>query len=122
MISLPASKSDPFRKGVLIVVAAAPGTTTCPVEALKNLVESHPADPNAPLFVREGGHTLTRKQFISRVKCAATAIGLDDSKFPGHSFHRGAATTAGSVEYSDFEIQQLGQWRSDAYHLYIDVP
>ncbi|KAI0077821.1 hypothetical protein K474DRAFT_1707003 [Panus rudis PR-1116 ss-1] len=24
--------------------------------------------------------------------------------------------------YSDYEIQQLGRWRSDAYKLYIDVP
>ena len=33
-----------------------------------------------------------------------------------------SATSAASVGYSDYEIQLLGRWRSDAYKLYLDVP
>ncbi|KAF5315910.1 hypothetical protein D9611_004922 [Ephemerocybe angulata] len=35
ILTLPASKTDPFRKGVAVTIAAAPGTPTCPVAALK---------------------------------------------------------------------------------------
>ncbi|KAI0820425.1 hypothetical protein BC628DRAFT_1276145, partial [Trametes gibbosa] len=77
ILSLPASKTDPFRKGVSILVAAAPDTRL-------------------------------------------TALGLDSSKYSGHSFRRGAATSAAAVGYADHEIQLLGRWRSDAYKLYID--
>ncbi|KIJ41763.1 hypothetical protein M422DRAFT_255073 [Sphaerobolus stellatus SS14] len=122
VLSIPSSKTDPFRKGVSIVVTAAPGTSTCPVAALRYLFEALPADVNSPLFVGEDGQALTRTSFIACVKSAIARLGLDTSKYSGHSFGRGAATTAGAVGYSDYEIQQLGRWRSDAYRLYIDVP
>ncbi|KAJ3534181.1 hypothetical protein NMY22_g7033 [Coprinellus aureogranulatus] len=35
ILTLPASKTDPFRKGVSVRIAAAPGKPTCPVAALK---------------------------------------------------------------------------------------
>ena len=43
-------------------------------------------------------------------------------RYTGHSFRRGAASSAAAAGYSDYEIQLLGRWRSDAYRLYIDVP
>ncbi|KIJ37153.1 hypothetical protein M422DRAFT_260309 [Sphaerobolus stellatus SS14] len=49
-----------------IVVAAAPGTSTCPVAALHYLFEAHPTGVNSPLFVGEDGQTLTRTSFIAR--------------------------------------------------------
>ncbi|KIJ43652.1 hypothetical protein M422DRAFT_779716 [Sphaerobolus stellatus SS14] len=81
LLSIPSSKTDPFRKGVSIVVAAAPGTSTCPVAALRYLFEPHPADVNSPLFVGENGQALTRTSFIARMKSAIARLGLDTSKY-----------------------------------------
>ncbi|KAJ3791719.1 hypothetical protein GGU11DRAFT_694299, partial [Lentinula aff. detonsa] len=39
-LTLPASKTDPFRKGITIVIAAIPGCPTCAVAALKRLFGS----------------------------------------------------------------------------------
>lgn len=123
-LSLPASKTDPFRCGVTILIASAPaGSTTCPVTALRRLWLLRPdASPTDPLFTDALGGPLSRAPFIKELKLRLAAIGLDESLYSGHSFRRGAATSAASVGYSDYEIQLLGRWRSDAYKLYIDVP
>jgi hypothetical protein len=122
-LTIPASKTDPFRGGVTITIAAAPNSpSTCPVRAMKHLFDIHPLPPNAPLFAHADSSPLRRSEFIRTLEERITAIGLDQSGFSGHSFRRGAATAAGLAGYNDYEIQLLGRWRSDAYKLYIDVP
>ena len=44
------------------------------------------------------------------------------SKYSGHSFRIGAATTAASVVVEDSLIKTLGRWESSAYILYVRVP
>ncbi|TFY57507.1 hypothetical protein EVJ58_g6982 [Rhodofomes roseus] len=122
LLSLPSSKTDPFRRGVSVLIAAAPGTSTCAVAALQHLFTVDPRSPTAPLFVADDGSPLTRSNFITRLKLLLPAAGLDPTGYSGHSFRRGAASSAAAAGYSDFEIQQLGRWRSDAYRLYIDIP
>ena len=122
-LDLPASKTDPFRKGVSILIGAAPGHSTCPVEALKFLFTDHPLPLNSPLFSGlTSDSPLTYNLFVSTLKERLTAAGVDPTGFVGHSFRRGAATAAAAVGFADHEIQLLGRWRSDAYKLYIDVP
>ncbi|KAL7278212.1 hypothetical protein ACG7TL_008187 [Trametes sanguinea] len=124
VLSLPSSKTDPFRKGVSILIAAAPDAVTCPINALCRLYQLHPQPHNAPLLpaLDDIAAPLTRPQFITQLKAHLTSLGLDSSNYSGHSFRRGAATSAAAVGYADHEIQQLGRWRSDAYKLYIDIP
>ena len=121
-LTLPASKTDPFRKGVTILIAAVPGQPTCAVAALKQLFTIYPLSPSAPLFADANGNPLTCSHFISTLKSRLATLGFDSSLYSGHSFRRGAATSAASAGYSDYELQLLGQWRSDAYKLYIDIP
>jgi hypothetical protein len=126
IVSLPASKTDPFRKGISIHLSAAPNLITCPVAALKRLFASRPGghntySPEAPLFTGSDGLALTRNEFISAIRSALTAAGLNAALYSGHSFRRGAASSAASAGCSDYEIQLLGRWRSDAYKLYIDM-
>ncbi|PIL25565.1 hypothetical protein GSI_12373 [Ganoderma sinense ZZ0214-1] len=123
ILTLPASKTDPFCKGVSIVMAAAPGSITCPVAAIRAILKGIPGDANSPLF--EGlavESALTRDLFITRLKALLTVHGFNSAQYSGHSFRRGAASSAAAAGYADFEIQLLGRWRSDAYKLYIDVP
>lgn len=121
-LNMPASKTDPFRMGVTILVSAAPGASTCPVTALTRLYRLLPLDSGASLFERPGSLLFTRSFLIESLRQAIHDIGLDPSKYAGHSFRRGAATQAAIAGYSDHEIQLLGRWRSDAFKLYIDVP
>ena len=122
-LDLPASKTDPFRKGVSILIAKAPpGSATCAVSALRRLFQLFPESPNTPPFNNKDGSALTQSSFISTLKSRLAIIGLDQSLYSGHSFHCGAASAAAAVGYADHEIQLLGCWRSDTYKLYIDVP
>jgi hypothetical protein len=122
-LTIPASKTDPFRGGVTIVIAAAPNSpSTCPVRTMGHLFAIHPLPPTAPLFAKADSSPLHRAEFIRTLKAHITAIGLDQSGYSGHSFRCGAAMAAAIAGYTDFEIQLLGRWRSDTYKLYLDAP
>ncbi len=120
-LSLPASKTDP---GITILIARAPANSpTCPVKALWKVWLMRPdAEPQEPLFTDAMGAALSHTSFIKVLKQRIAAIGPDESLYSGHSFRRGAATSEASVGYTDYEIQLLGHWHSDAYKLYIDMP
>ena len=118
---LPASKTDPFRKGVTITIASAPGQPTCPAAAIQKLFQQQPTQPNAPLFKVRPGIPLTRDLFISTVRLALAAASFDCALFSGHSFCCGSTTSAAQAGFSDREIQLLGRWRSNAYKLYIET-
>jgi len=49
-------------------------------------------------------------------------VGVDASKFVGHSFRIGAATTASAMGVEDSLIKTLGLWKSSAYLLYVRIP
>ncbi|KNZ79495.1 hypothetical protein J132_09578, partial [Termitomyces sp. J132] len=119
-IDLPTSKTDPFCKGVSILLAKAP-SLTCPVTALHNLflVDQKPHD--APLFTNLDGSPLSHNMFISLLKQHLLHCNIDPMHFSGHSFCWGVATAAAAVGYTEHKIQLLGRWRSDAYKVYIDV-
>ncbi|KAJ7733397.1 DNA breaking-rejoining enzyme, partial [Mycena maculata] len=120
VLTLPGSKSDPFRKGVSLTIAAAPGHASCPVTAVKKLFVEFPRPGSAPLFEGLDGKPLHYKVFVAGIRTALTAAGIYPSGFVGHSFRRGAASEAAAAGYSDYEIQLLGRWRSDSYKLYIE--
>uniref|UniRef100_A0A1X7TCP9 Uncharacterized protein n=1 Tax=Amphimedon queenslandica TaxID=400682 RepID=A0A1X7TCP9_AMPQE len=47
---------------------------------------------------------------------------MDVSRFNGHSFHIGAATTVDACGLEDSLIQDLGQWKSSTFTRYILTP
>jgi hypothetical protein len=121
-LDLPASKTDPFRKGVSVLIAkASAGSTTCAVSALQHLFAINPQPLNAPLFSDADSSPLSRTIFISTLKQCLASLSINVSNFLGHSFRRGAASAAAAVGYADHEIQLLGCWCSDTFKLYIDV-
>ena len=115
-------KTDPFRHGVQLTIAAS-NDSACPVAAMKKLtcIDSHrPA--HAPLFCigPYEQRPFTREYVIQRLRELAIGAGLGYGAWNGHSFRRGAATWAAEMGIVDNQIQILGRWRSDAYKTYIE--
>jgi integrase len=119
-ISLPASKTDPFRKSVTITVAAT-GDAGCPVQAMSSYLSFDKRPPNAPLFVAPGNQPFSREYVVRRLRTLAQSAGFSSEAMNGHSFRRGAATWAHSRGIPEDTIQILGRWSSSAYKLYIDL-
>ena len=114
-LTLPASKTDPFRQGVTLTIAAT-GDAACAVAALERLFHEWPASLSAPLFSING--SFTRERVTTMLRQTLTAVGID-GHYSGHSFRRGAATSARIAGLSEDDIQLLGRWKSDSYRLYI---
>ncbi len=125
LVHLPYCKTDPFRKGVNIVVPSAPSllrkhiASTPPGAGpllsktdVKSRLRGLPDTPGFP-----------RSYFVSTLRKAITMAGLNASSYAGHSFHRGLATWAKlSADPNDGDIKLLGRWSSDAVKLYQDIP
>ena len=126
-VFLKQSKTDPFRKGVSLLVFKT-NLSLCAYESIvkyKQIRGSHfpnSVDMNEPFFVTNFGKPVTRKFFIEKLKLLVGSIGLDSSKFSGHSLRLGAATHCALHRIEDHLIQKLGRWSSNCYQSYIDTP
>lgn len=49
-----------------------------------------------------------------------TLAGFNAALFSGRPFKRGAATAAAEAGFTEYEIQVLCRWQSDAYKLYVE--
>ena len=121
-LRLPTSKTDPFRKGITLTIAAT-NDARCPVHAMTRLeaIDYH-QPPSSPLFCigRDQQQAFTREHVVRSLQRLALAAGLEQGTWNGHSFRRGAATWAAQRGITDSQIQILGRWRSDAYRAYIE--
>ena len=117
-LSLPSSKTDPFRRGVLLTIAAA-DDDACPVRSLRHLFERFPTNsPSAPLFFTSSTQCFTRELVTDTLRAQLRRLGID-GHYLGHSFRRGAATSARMAGLSEEEIMLLGRWKSDLWRLYV---
>lgn len=119
-VHIKASKTDPFRKGVSIVLGRKHGEI-CPVAAILDYMV-RTGDGSSPFFAFTDGRPLTRERFVSAVRTALASAGYDCSLYAGHSFRVGAATTAAQPGIQDSFIKTLGCWESTAYTAYIRTP
>ena len=119
-VHLRQSKTDPFGAGVTLHLGVT-GDFLCPVLALLGYLAIRQSTPG-PLFLFHDGSTLSRTRLVKELHLALHMIGVDDSRFSGHSFRIGAATTAARVGLQDSMIKTLGRWKSSAYSLYIRTP
>ena len=56
---------------------------------------------------------------VRHIKDIATQLGLDLSRYSGHSLHTGGATSAAQAGVSQWQIKLMGCWNSQAYQVYI---
>ena len=120
MVTLRGSKTDPFGLGCTLYVGRS-RAQVCPVAAVLSYLACRPSVPG-PLFVHADGTQLTRSQLVTSVRVALQEVGMDTSRFSGHSFRIGAASVAAQAGLPDSLIQTLGRWKSSAFLRYIRTP
>ena len=121
-LTLTSCKTDAFRKGVKLTIAASLDIA-CLVQAMQQfLARDTYGPPDAPLLCLRMTEqpACTREYVVDRLQGLAITAGLGHGAWNGHSLWRGAATWAAKIRMSETEIQILGRWRSDAYKAYID--
>ena len=99
IIHLHQSKTDPFRKGCTITIAAT-NTSTCPCKALQfysNLIPS--AKKQGPLFNAGSFSPLTRERLTAVIRQLLHQAGISPHMYASHSFRIGAATTAAAAGF-----------------------
>ena len=119
-VTIKQSKTDPFRRGVDLFLGKT-DSDLCPVQAILSYLRLR-GRAEGSLFKFKDGRMLTRLRFVEAIRDALSAAGVDESKYNGHSFRIGAATTAAAKGFEDSAIKTLGRWRSVAYLDYIRTP
>ena len=120
------SKTDKKNMGFRVYLACT-GTPVCGYCAMLYMLKGRSQcglgmSDLSPLFLYHDGPCLTRSAFQRSTKSALAQLGLDATKFSGHSYRSGSATTAAMCGLSDHEIKLLGHWSSSAYQRYIRAP
>lgn len=117
-LSLRRSKTDAAGEGQQVIVLRGDGPI-CPVAALEAWIIRRGRTPG-PLFlpVQKGGHVVHRrlsdKAVVRVIKAAVRAIGLDTSRFAGHSLRAGLVTSAHALGASLPTIARQTRHRSIA--------
>lgn len=114
-----------FSRVFAVPIPLIPRSHLCPVSSLRRLLQSTPGPHTAPLFsyVSETGLTpLTHSIFNTMLKKSLSHIGLDVSKYSGHSLRRAGASFALACGLPPQVIKSQGGWASDCYMRYTDVP
>jgi hypothetical protein len=120
-LKLKASKTDPFRQGIVIPLFSRQHSI-CPV---RNLRKYHQVRLNCggqqldPLFVSSDGSPLTRAYFIEYLRVILSRLGLHATQYSGHSFRVGACTSGSDARLEDHLLKTLGRWSSDCYTRYV---
>ena len=119
---MPESKTDCYREGITLKVAAN-GTKTCPVAAMLRMYKMRieaGAKPEDPLYVMRDGSYLTRKILQREMRTSLAAVGMVPGEYASHSLRIGGATSLAACEEFDSDrIRILGRWSSDCFLRYL---
>ena len=76
----------------------------------------------APFFRLSDKSLLTKQRLITMLRSTLETAGIEASRYSGHSFRIGEATSAAACGLADSPIQTLGRWSSDSFKHYIRLP
>lgn len=98
----------------------------CPCTALlAAFVDTVGADPKKSAFVSptsRGFRPFSPNHFVEKLRTILCVLGYPSISYSGHSFRRGAASWGLNIGLPADVIQILGDWSSDAYKVYLEVP
>lgn len=94
----------------------------CPYNAFTHMCTLVPAGEDDPAFLlpnKKDVTVLTYPVFQNKLRDILQKCNLDPSNFSSHSFRRGGASWAFHCKVPSELIQYHGDWRSDAYKIYL---
>ena len=94
------------------------GQIDCPLEAMRNYLDTYIQRHTSPLFCL-GGKPLTPIHFNQLLR---KACNLNKHVYTYHSLSSAAASTAADSGVPGWLIQKLGRWKSDCFKIYIPKP
>ena len=119
LLRLTASKTDPFRAGVDIVLSA-PTTLAALLAYGAHLPPT--TTPTTPLFHQADRIAVTRTWLMKRVQGLLRHTGCDPHQYSSHSFRKGGAVSLQAKGVGDSLVRRSGRWKSDAFNLYVRDP
>ena len=118
-IFLQYSKTDKFGVGCTIFIPCHPDVRYCPVRMMREIIKRL-EKPTDPIFTwPSNGKFVTTGAFIKWLRNKLHGLGIDDSRYAGHSCRRGGAITAKMAGASAPLIKALGRWTSEAFQIYL---
>lgn len=133
-LHLPHSKTDQFRQGSDVLIAAMAGKEYCPYRIAKQFIERLQAcrGSDAETFVltnvtRKAGESRVASTCISastltaQLRSALSGMGIHADKYSLHSLRAGGATAAAAAHAPRELIKLHGRWKSDCVDGYIQV-
>ena len=119
------TKTIQFKQRILeIPLPFIPNSILCPVTALTTYFALVPAALDSPVFVVPHGSGLTpilARHFNSFLKHCIESIGEDPLQFSPRSFRKRGATFAFNCGAPTEFIKAQGDWKSDAYLVYLTL-
>ena len=119
------TKTIQFKQRILeIPFPFIPNSALCPVTALNNYFRTVPTLASSPLFIANhaGSFRPLLAAHLNRFfKACITTVGLKPDNFSSCSFHQGGATFAFNCGTPTEFIKAQGDWRSDAYLVYLKL-
>ena len=119
-LHLDASKTDPLRTGVDIIISAR--TALDALASYARLCSTDGLVASSPLFHFPGGAPVHRSWLMSQVDRLLRLTGREPRTYSSHSFRKGGAVSLQQAQVEDSLIRRAGRWRSDAFHLYLCQP
>ena len=93
----------------------------CPVTALQHAFSLCRVGGESPAFVQTLlGLPMDGKLFNSMLKYLVKKCGEDPNCYASHSFRRGSACWALQCGIPEVVVQQMGDWKSSCYKMYLD--
>ena len=109
-----------------VPLVAMHGHPLCPVAAVQAVFALTRDRPRqGPVFYRADKKGLTPilyKWFLARLRELLKGLGCEPSEFGSHSLRRGGASWALRCGLQSDVIKVLGDWKSQAYQAYLEIP
>ena len=123
-VTLRASKTDVFRRGITLRLYASGDPFMCPISAFRRYLAFRGQagyGRSDPLFIEARGRFVTRDKVAKMIRVLAQGAGYDPTHFVTHSMRAGGATSLAMLGYPQHTIQLFGRWRSDCFIEYIKL-
>ena len=122
VVTLLHTKTIQFGERVLHIPLLRSDSPLCPVAAFMHASDFLNAE-RVPAFAYKEGREivmLTSSKFVEVFRLIMSRFNVDSNLFRGHSFRRGGASWAFNVGVPGELIQVCGDWKSDAYKVYLE--